>query len=188
MFRKTALVLFSAAGLAVLGYIAMATTMVMNAEPGTVLTMAASEKLPLTARLIADWRVQSWEGCPPARRGLTPLGQTLRGYGLEGFGNDRVLRTASSLLAIGCDINERNTMGQAPIHEAVLYNEPEVVRFLLAHGADPTLTISMPQQSTSPLMRHYAGMDAARFAAELDARAGDEAARNEIVTMLRTRS
>lgn len=188
MFRKTALVLLSAAGLAVFGYLAMATTMVMNAEPGTVLTMSASEKLPLTARLIADWRVQSWDGCPTTSRGLTPLGQTLRGYGLEGFGNERVLRTATKLLALGCDINARNIMGQAPIHEAVLYNEPEVVRFLLAHGADPGLTITMPEHSDSPLLRHYAGMNAARFAAELDARAGDGAARQAIVEMLRART
>lgn len=188
MLRQPAFVLLSAAGLALLGYLVMATTVVVRAEPGTVLTMSASDKLPLSARLIADWRVRSWDRCPRSQRGTTALGQTLRGYGLEGFGRQRVLDTASALLALGCDINERNAMGQAPIHEAILYNEPEVVRFLLAHGADPTLTIAMPSASDSPLLRHYAGMDAARFAVELGSRSARDPARLQIVQMLRPRS
>ncbi|MBT8143686.1 MAG: ankyrin repeat domain-containing protein [Gammaproteobacteria bacterium] len=189
MFKKVALVLAAAIGLAAVGYASMAMTVVMRSDPGTVLTMNASDRLPLTARVMAELRVQSWDGCPPSDRNVSALGQTLRGYGLEGFDNERVLETAHHLISLGCDVNEAGATGQAPIHEAILYNETEVVRFLLANGANPAVKITVPSTNSSESLQHYDGMTAMQFALELDNRAGGKAApRSEIVLLLQRHS
>lgn len=184
MFKKTFLVTASAIALAAFGYMAMAVAVVLQSDPGTVLTMNASERLPLTARVMAQLRVQSWDGCPETERGVSALSQTLRGYGLEGFDNKRVLATAHHLISLGCDVNALSATGQAPMHEAILYNESDVVRFLLANGADPAVTIVVPRNQNSATMQHYDGMNATQFAMELDSRSGGHSPRSEILQLL----
>ena len=184
MLKKISLIAVTAASLSVLAYVSMTISTILQSEPGTVLAINTSEQSPLTARMVAHWRVRAWDGCPAVNGDAGPLGQTLRGYGLEGFDKERVLNAASQLITLGCDVNALSRSGQAPMHEAILYNEAEVVRYLLAHGANPAVTISVPTTMQSATLRHYDGMDATQFARELDARAGSTASRDEILTLL----
>ena len=181
MVKKLALTIAAAAFLGGLGYSAMAFTMLATADTTTVLSFAASDRVPVLPRVFASLRVQSWKGCPAAERDTNALGQTLRGYGLEDFDKQRILATASQLIDIGCDINQRSLSGHAAIHEAILYNEPDVVKFLLAHGADTTLTIEVPNEL--PLeARSFSGLDPLGFAEALHTSAEN---REEILHLLR---
>ena len=144
MLKKLVMVIGVAAMLGTVGYTAMAFRMVASSDASTVLYFVASETLPAAPRLIADWRVKSWDSCPAGDRNENPLSMTLRSYGIEGFDSKRILATASHLIALGCDPNQHNMTGHTALHEAILYNEPDVVRFLLAHGADPKVTIASP--------------------------------------------
>ena len=46
---------------------------------------------------------------------------------------------AALLLNFGCSANHRNVQGHTPLHYAVRANNGELVRLLMAHGADPDL-------------------------------------------------
>lgn len=185
MLRKVTLVVSVAALLGTLGYTAMAFRMVMNSDATTVLSFASSDTLPLAPRLIAEWRVNSWDGCPTTERNQNPLSMTLRGYGMEGFNNERILATADHLIRLGCKANERNLTGHTALHEAILYNEPAVVSFLLAHGANPAVTIEIPEQGPSDLQRLFSGMDSIQFTEELQRSASQGENRGEILRLLR---
>jgi len=185
MLKKLLLMAGVTTTLCAVGYTAMAFTMVANSDPTTVLSFAASERVPVLPRTMAIWRVQSWKGCPALERDATVLGQTLRGYGLEGFDRHRVLATASHLIDLGCDIDQRSLTGHTPLHEAILYNEPDVVRFLLAHGADATVTIEVPDASESETLRLFSGLDSLRFVEALQAKSGHAENRDEILQLLR---
>ncbi len=180
MLKKISLIAVTAASLSVVAYMTMTIGTVLQSDPGTVLAINTSDRTPVAARMIAQLRVQAWDGCPAVNGDVSSLGQILRGYGLEGFDNRRVLNAASQLIALGCDVNELSRNGQAPLHEAILYNETEVVAYLLAKGADPATTIAAPAQSVA--LRHYVGMSATQFARELDTRSGSS--RSEILALL----
>ncbi len=184
MMRKVFLALGAAAALGAFGYTTMAVTLVMQADTATVISFAASDRLPLLPQSIANWQVRSWKGCPVTDRDVSPLGQTLRGYGLEGFDNHRVLATASHLIDLGCDIDQRNMTGHTALHEAILYNEPDVVRFLLAHGADPAVTIAAAPRASGEMNRFFAGLDSLSFTRELQAKSKHAENREEILQLL----
>jgi uncharacterized protein len=42
-------------------------------------------------------------------------------------------------LLVGADVNAQNELGLTPSMQAVSNNRPEVVRYLLEQGADPTV-------------------------------------------------
>jgi len=48
-------------------------------------------------------------------------------------GDDYMLRT---LVEVGADINKRSKGGQTALHEAVFYEQVEIVKFLLDNGAE----------------------------------------------------
>lgn len=50
---------------------------------------------------------------------------------------DRAAEVTEALLALGCSIDHRDRSGNLPLHEAVCFENTEVARTLLAHGADP---------------------------------------------------
>lgn len=182
MLKKLVLTVTAATVLGALGYTAMAVTMVYRADANTVLSFSASDRVPLLPRTLSGWRVESWTSCPVMDRDVNALGQTLRGYGVEGFDRHRVLATAGHLIALGCDLNQRSLTGHTPLHEAILYNEPDVVRFLLAHGADVSVTI---EAGNNAVMRFFSGMDSLGFAEALQAKSSHAENRAEIVTLLR---
>jgi hypothetical protein len=49
----------------------------------------------------------------------------------------RVLTVIDMALASGCSIEEPDEVGSTPLVAAILYNEPELVKYLLDNGADP---------------------------------------------------
>lgn len=66
-------------------------------------------------------------------------------YHEPGFPRDRALQIIDVALAAGCSIEEPDEVGSTPLAAAILYNEPELVRFLLERGADPYLKLSSPK-------------------------------------------
>ncbi|NNF17968.1 MAG: ankyrin repeat domain-containing protein [Gammaproteobacteria bacterium] len=184
MLKKILLMIGAATTLGTLGYTAMAFNLVMKSDAATVLNFASSEYLPMSPRLIASWRVQSWDGCPETNRNTNALVLTLRGYGLDGFDKSRVLSTASRLIDLGCDVDQRSLIGHTAMHEAILYNEPAVVRFLLAHGADPAVTIKIPDGEPSQARRYYSGMNSIDFAKALQEKSPVADNREEIISLL----
>lgn len=184
MLRKLPLVVGAAALLATLGYTGMAFRMVMGADAATVVSFASSETLPLAPRVIANWRVDSWDGCPITDRQPTPLNLTLRAYGMQGFDKSRVLATAEKLIELGCDTDQRNLNGYTAMHEAILYNEADVVRFLLKHGADPAVTIQTGDNEPSESRRFFSGMNAMQFTEELQRKSAHAVDRSGIVKLL----
>ncbi|VAW79201.1 hypothetical protein MNBD_GAMMA12-422 [hydrothermal vent metagenome] len=84
------------------------------------------------------------------------------------FQNSRVLYIAKILIAKGANVNAVDiNSGRSPLHEAVLMNHPEVVKFLLKNKADPHLKVSQAKSK-------FHGMDALQFAIFMQ-----EAARGE---------
>ena len=51
----------------------------------------------------------------------------------------RVIEIVNLLVREGADINQRLTLDKTPLHAAAHWSSPEVVRHLLALGADPNL-------------------------------------------------
>ena len=88
------------------------------------------------------------------------------------------------LIELGCDVNQRGIGGHTAMHEAILYNEPDVVRFLLAHGADSSVTIeARGDASESP--RYFSGMNSLQFTEELQEKSARAEDRGEILALLR---
>lgn len=178
------MIIGAATMLGTIGYTGMAFRMVMSSDASTVLSFSTSETLPLAPRLIADWRVSSWDGCPTTERNPNPLSMILRGYGMDGFDNNRILVTADRLIDLGCDTNQRNLSGHTAMHEAILYNEPDVIRYLLARGADPAVTIQTPDHEQSESRRFFSGMDSIQFTEELQRNPAHAEDRSEILHLL----
>lgn len=70
-------------------------------------------------------------------------------YGESKFiSNEKLLRIAQIALAVGCPVNDfADEFGLSHLNTAILFNHPELVKLLLAHGADPHLTIVAPGKS-----------------------------------------
>ncbi len=72
--------------------------------------------------------------------------------------NDKVLAVAQLLIDRGANVDSIDPKtGWAPLHEAILLNQPEVARFLIRNSADPRIKINMPSSK-------YHGLDALGFA------------------------
>lgn len=72
-------------------------------------------------------------------------------YGLPDFDKAALQSALEAAVARGCDVNELGHSGLSPLHEAVLFNEPELVRFLLAHDADIEQKIQRPDSAVHEL-------------------------------------
>jgi hypothetical protein len=110
--------------------------------------------------IVFDLRVVLTHACPSDWRGFAKLlveaGASIDGYDWESSlicsaihpnANERaIIECLQALLALGADINARDrgqNRGAAPLHLAVYYSFPEVVRFLINQGGsldarDPT--------------------------------------------------
>jgi ankyrin repeat protein len=60
-------------------------------------------------------------------------GLTLIWVAADHKGNARV---AEVLISMGADVNAKNTEGGTPLQQAVLTDDPEMVKVLVSHGAD----------------------------------------------------
>jgi len=92
---------------------------------------------------------------------LPYLNFTLFGYGQPPFNSsrdNRALHVAKILIKRGANVNAIDAnSGRSPLHEAVLMNQHEVVKFLLKHKADPMLKVKRPKSK-------FHGMNALEFA------------------------
>ena len=62
--------------------------------------------------------------------------------GLPDVVHDHVLAALDDALVRGCDINQPDLLGLSPLNTAILQGNIALVRYLVEHGADPTLPIS----------------------------------------------
>ena len=65
-------------------------------------------------------------------------------YGGDHVDNSRVEAYIVRLVEQGCSINTLDEAGMAPLHSAVLFNQPKLVKFLLENGADMRTKINRP--------------------------------------------
>lgn len=112
-----------------------------------------------------------------------PVGLAANSYGLHDNDNDRVQQTIRLLLELGCDINQYSAVGLTPLHGAVIGRQPELLRLLLAEGADPKLrVIAIPG---SELGRSIAHLDAYGVAQVLLRKFPDDPTVRELVDLLK---
>lgn len=67
---------------------------------------------------------------------------TASAFDLPNLDQREVLDLLSRFLAQGCSIEAADSQGTSPLNVAVLTAEPELLRFLLEAGADPSVRIS----------------------------------------------
>lgn len=101
-------------------------------------------------------------------------------YGLPDVDNALVQAALEAVIARGCDVNVLGKSGLSPLHEAVLFNEVELVRFLLANGASMETKIERPNSEID-------GMNAQQFLDKLlllAAEQGDTRDRSAVQALL----
>lgn len=65
------------------------------------------------------------------------VGQLVAAHGLPGIDKQVVLAALEAAVARKCDMNERDYhAGLTPLQMAILFNDADMVQFLLEHGAD----------------------------------------------------
>lgn len=74
----------------------------------------------------------------------TTLGFVLSGHGEAFTDKARVEELAKLLTGRGLDIDERDVSGMSPLHDAVLINRPDSVRFILELGASTSVRSRRP--------------------------------------------
>lgn len=62
--------------------------------------------------------------------------QLVASYGLPTIDNAMVMQALQAAIERGCSLQVLDENGLSPLHTAILFNQAEVVQFLLAHGAD----------------------------------------------------
>lgn len=86
-------------------------------------------------------------------------------YGESEARKDMALAQMKQALEAGCPVDEPDQMGLSALNGAILYDEPELVKLLLAHGADPKRKIVSPKTTVN-------GLDSIAFLDLLDKRDG----------------
>lgn len=82
------------------------------------------------------------------------LSFTLSQYGRRGADRTTILALAEFFLQRGADIDAYNYKGNTVLHEAVLLQQADLVRFLLRHGADPTQKTKHAQKTEHTPPQH----------------------------------
>ena len=86
-------------------------------------------------------------------------------YGESEARKGMALAQMKQALEAGCPVDEPDQMGLSALNGAILYDEPELVKLLLAHGADPKRKIVSPKTTVN-------GLDSFAFLDLLDKRDG----------------
>lgn len=114
----------------------------------------------------------------------TPIGLLVAAYGRVDRDNARIQSLIRLMVGLGCDVNQYNASGLTPVHNAVLFRQPELLQFLLEQGADPLLrTVAVPGKATG---QKTANLDALGFALALQSRQPDEKAFGEMAVILKS--
>ncbi|HXG28128.1 MAG TPA: hypothetical protein VNJ47_04680 [Nevskiales bacterium] len=115
-----------------------------------------------------------------------PVGLATSAYGLYDNDSERVQQTIHLLLQLGCDIDQYSAVGLTPLHGAVIGRQPELLRLLLAEGADPKLrVIPIPG---SELGRGIAHLDAYGVALVLQRKFPEDPRVRELLDLLKPSS
>lgn len=112
----------------------------------------------------------------------TPIGMLAAAYGTATSDNARVRDAIRLLLQQGCDINQYSAVGLTPLHNAVLFRQPELLRFLLELGADDKLRVIHVPGNTQG--RSIANLDAYGLAMALRKKTPEDVALAEIAGQL----
>jgi len=76
--------------------------------------------------------------------------------------NDRIFEIAQLLLTKGADVNSLDSKsGRTALHEAIFFNQPKVVQFLIKNNANPNIKVDQPKSV-------FHGKDALDFASTID--------------------
>ncbi len=67
---------------------------------------------------------------------------TASAYNIPAYDKQNTLKLISTFLAHGCSIEEPDSAGMSPVNVAVLQAEPDLLRFMLKAGANPSVRIS----------------------------------------------
>ncbi|MGH8560369.1 MAG: ankyrin repeat domain-containing protein, partial [Nevskiales bacterium] len=111
------------------------------------------------------------------------VGLLTAAYGDSTSDTSRVLDVIRLLVKQGCDIDQYNASGLTPLHNAVLFRQPDLLRFLLEQQADPLLRIiAIPGKSPG---RTLANLDAYGLALTLRVKFPDDVAVDEILKLLK---
>jgi len=112
----------------------------------------------------------------------SPVGMLTAVYGDPASDTARVRDAIVLLVKQGCDINQYSAAGLTPLHNAVLFRQPELLRFLLEQGADPKLrVIPIPGKPQGHRIAHH---DAYGIALVLRKQFPDDAGLKEILELL----
>ena len=65
-------------------------------------------------------------------------------YGSENADNEKIEAYIARFIKQGCSVNAFDKEGMTPLHLAVLYNQPELVKFLLENNAEQRKKIIRP--------------------------------------------
>jgi len=105
--------------------------------------------MKLLVELGADPAVGNADNCPPL---LAAAGIGTRAPGEEAGTEDEGLAAVKYLLTLGADINAVDKNGETCMHGAAYASWPEMVRFLVAHGADIKVWNQKNQYGWTPLL------------------------------------
>lgn len=67
---------------------------------------------------------------------------TASAYNIPAYDKQNTLTLISAFIAHGCSIEEPDSAGTSPVNVAVLQGEPDLLRFMLKAGANPSVRIS----------------------------------------------
>lgn len=67
---------------------------------------------------------------------------TASAYNISAYDKQNTLKLISTFLAHGCSIEEPDSAGMSPVNVAVLQAKPDLLRFMLKAGANPSVRIS----------------------------------------------
>ncbi|KIQ06151.1 MULTISPECIES: ankyrin repeat domain-containing protein [Pseudomonas] len=67
---------------------------------------------------------------------------TASAYNIPAYDKQNTLKLISAFIAHGCSIEEPDSAGMSPVNVAVLLAEPDLLRFMLKAGANPSARIS----------------------------------------------
>lgn len=111
------------------------------AKPADQLIAAAASTNAESAKL-AYRELEQFGYCPYLEDSPeTPVGMLTAAYGTPESDTSRVQDTIRLLVKQGCDIDQYSAAGLTPLHNAVLFSQPELLRFLVEQGADTKLRV-----------------------------------------------
>lgn len=109
------------------------------------LTSRATQNEDTLAGRFAGRVILSMRGCYDRKYEMTTLQLVMAGHNQDYADNGKVLRLAQALIDKGCDPDQQAELGWAPLHMAVFERNIDLIKFLVANGADPTLPIGGPE-------------------------------------------